>query len=74
MRKEYRKDSFEFNMFMELWGIIKEYGIVEQDDAYWISLIKKARDFSKKYGPWAQALVIATLEEFERRMEDTKNG
>ena len=72
MRKEYRKDSFEFNMFMDLWGIIKEYGIVEQEDAYWISLTNAAREFSKKYGPWAQELVIATMEEFERRLKEQK--
>lgn len=74
MRKEYSKDSFEFKMFMELWGIIKEYGIVEQNEEYWSSLANAARSFSKKYGPWAQALIIATIEEFERRTEETKNG
>ena len=49
MKKELKKTDKEFQFFQDFWEIIKNYNIPEENDAYWIDLVKKSNEFIKKY-------------------------
>ena len=49
MKKELKKTDKEFQFFQDFWEIIKNYNIPEENDAYWIDLVKESNKFIKKY-------------------------
>lgn len=49
MKKELKKTDKEFQFFQDFWEIIKNYNIPEENDAYWIDLVKESNEFIEKY-------------------------
>lgn len=49
LKKELKKTDKEFQFFQDFWEIIKNYNIPEENDAYWIDLVKESNKFIEKY-------------------------
>ena len=49
MKRELKKTDKEFQFFQDFWEIIKNYNIPEENDAYWIDLVKESNKFIEKY-------------------------
>lgn len=69
--KKFNKDTQEFQMFQEFWSIFQNFGQVENTEEYWNDLVDNARRFAEKYGDYGKQLMLATLEEFERKSKIT---
>ena len=65
--KKFNKDTQEFQMFQEFWSIFQNFGQVENTEEYWNDFVGNARRFAEKYGDYGKQLMLATLEEFERK-------
>lgn len=65
--KKFNKDTQEFQMFQEFWSIFQNFGQVENTEEYWNDFVDNARRFAEKYGDYGKQLMLATLEEFERK-------
>lgn len=65
--KKFNKDTQEFQMFQEFWSIFQNFGQVENTEKYWNDFVDNARRFAEKYGDYGKQLMLATLEEFERK-------
>lgn len=66
--KKFTKETKEFQMFQEFWTIFQKYGQIENTEEYWKNFTDDARKFAGKYGKYGQELMIATFEEFERKI------
>lgn len=49
LKRELKKTDKEFQFFQDFWEIIKNYNIPEENDAYWIDLVKESNKFIEKY-------------------------
>lgn len=63
------KGTEEFMMFGDYFNLCKKYWKVQDSDIYWENIIKSGNEFVKKYEhiPFAKGLVIALMEEQERK-------
>ncbi len=49
MKKTFKKNDEEFQIFNEFWHITQEYYEPESSDEYWVSFINTLDDFSNKH-------------------------
>lgn len=62
------KESFEFQMFQNYWGMMKEHWMVADHDAYWEKVISDSHLFYQKYHtPYAKDLTCAFMNELDRK-------
>lgn len=69
----------EFSYFGEVWSFFKKFYEVQEDDYYWNLVVKEAERIVEKYNrPLCKALVLAVLNELERKsraeMEAKREG
>lgn len=65
----------EFDLFSAVWKFFKESLPVRdmEDDAYWNQVVASAEDIHQAHAsPLCTALVIAIIEELERRSKERK--
>ena len=67
MKRELKKTDKEFQFFQDFWEIIKNYNIPEENDAYWIDLVKESNKFIEKYNnsQYAKDIMNAFMESRE---------
>jgi len=62
------KESFEFQMFQDYWGMMKEHWKVADRDDYWEKVISDSHSFYQKYHtPYAKDLTLAFEDELDRK-------
>ena len=62
------RDSKEFLMFKDFWGLVQEYWGVEGSDEYWQNVVNGCEEFCRKYNTdFAKDLALTYLEELERK-------
>lgn len=70
---KFLKGSEEFEMFRDYWGILQENWEADDSEAYWEKAGAAIEAFYQKYQtPFAKALGLAALDEFERRAKHGK--
>ena len=69
MKKSYPKTSPEWQLFNDIWGILKDFGVIEENESYWDELQARFKVLYKKYqgSSYAKDLIMATVEEFQRK-------
>lgn len=74
MKKSYDKTSLEWSIFSDAWNLLKDYGGVEDNEQYWISLIDSASMLIKKYehSKFAKKLILDIIEELDRKSKELK--
>lgn len=74
MKKSYDKTSLEWSIFSDAWNLLKDYGGVEDNEQYWISLIDSASMLIKKYenSRFAKKLILDIIEELDRKSKELK--
>ena len=62
-----------WGIFVETWKLFKKYNSVHGDDE-WKQLIDEATKLREKYpGDFSQKIIIAVLEELDRRAKNERN-
>lgn len=70
MRVRLSKGSEEFEMFQDYWNLLQENWGVENTDHYWNKVQEDSERFYQKYRtPFAKDLVLACLNELERKLK-----
>ena len=49
MKREFKKEDPEWNMYKDFYQLTEKFWIPEQNDKYWSDLIDATDDFAKKY-------------------------
>lgn len=68
------KGTEEFMMMGDFFNIMKKFWKVQNEDSYWDNLRVTGNEFVKKYKdiPFAKGLMLALLDEQERKAEKIK--
>ena len=56
---KFEKDGPEWMMFQDLYKLCQKYWITEEDDEYWISIVKEISNFIEKHKKTPFALKVA---------------
>lgn len=64
-----------YNLFTDCWRYFKKYSEVKDTDSYWEAVVDESGELAKKYDndKFAIALVLAVVEEFERKAKEARN-
>jgi len=49
LRKNFKKDSQEWELFCDFWELCKQYWIPEAQNEYWDAFVRAVKDFAHKY-------------------------
>lgn len=65
-----------YGLFTDCWRYFKKYVDVQDTDEFWESVVNESSEISKKYNndKFAIALVLAVVDEFERRAKEVRNN
>ena len=65
-----------YNLFTDCWRFYKKYADMRDTDSYWEKVVDESGELSKKYNndKFAIALVLAVIDEFERRAKDMREN
>lgn len=66
----------EFSIFTDIWNFFKKFYFIEDNDAFWSSVISEAESINEKYkdNKFCRDLILASLSEMERRNKESSNG
>lgn len=73
--RKFEKNSVEWQMFMEYWGICQRIWEPESGAAYWESVLAEVQPFYNKYkdtdaGTFAKRLAVALAQFLEEKQKD----
>lgn len=65
-----------YNLFTDCWRFYKKYAGAQDTDSYWEKIVDESSELSKKYNndKFAIALVLAVIDEFERRAKEIREN
>ena len=65
-----------YNLFTDCWRYFKKYADVKDTDSYWESIVDESGQIAKMYNndKFAIALVLAVVDEFERRAKEMRKN
>lgn len=65
-----------YNLFTDCWRYFKKYADVKDTDSYWESIVDESGQIAKRYNndKFAIALVLAVVDEFERRAKEMRKN
>lgn len=74
MKVRYEKGSENWQMFVDYYEFIQDFGEPEESDKWWQKLIEKSDELCSKYGKrqYIRDLVMAHINELERKASKAK--
>lgn len=75
MKVKFEKGSEKWQMFVDYYKFIQDYGAPENSDGWWQELIDKSNELCYKYGnqQYVKDLVMAHVNELERKEKESKD-
>lgn len=69
VRKIYTKESTEWQIFNDIWVLLKDFGEIENTREYWEEFEERLYSINNKYqgNEFVKDLLLAVLNEFERK-------
>ena len=74
MEVKFEKGSERWQLFVDYYKFIQDYGAPEDSDDWWQELFTKSTELCKKYGSqhYIRDLVMAHVNELERKAKEKK--
>lgn len=78
-KANYFRGTIMFEKFKDYWSFIQNFGIVENTDEYWATLMDAANNLANKYNEngkdlFLRDLILAFIDEKEREIKLQKNN
>lgn len=63
----------EFAYFGEIWNFFKKFYEVQEDDAYWDTMVTEGEEIMRRHdSPLCKAVVAAVIEELDRKYREIR--
>lgn len=74
MKVKFEKGSEQWQLFVDYYKFIQDYGAPEDSDNWWQELFTKSTELCQKYGSagFIRDLVMAHVNELERKAKEKK--